>query len=245
MLTISPLPKGNSRTSSGESKPLWAVSCCACAMPTSWWERTGDLDSYLPVGKMASAMSTGTSGAPKILDVAERLAQRRGVNGFSYADIASELGVTKASLHYHFPGKADLGEALLERYARRFDEALAAADGLDDERAKLAAYAEIYAGVLRDDRMCLCGMLAAEYETLPEAMQLAVARFFEDNERWLERVLEEGRSRGTLAFAGAARDAANLIVSGLEGAMLVARSLGDVSRFEAAARGLLAGFEFA
>jgi TetR/AcrR family transcriptional repressor of nem operon len=91
--------------------------------------------------------------------------------------------------------------------------------------------------------MCLCGMLAAEYETLPEPMQLAVARFFEENERWLERVLEEGRSRGTLAFAGPARDAANLIVSGLEGALLVARSLGDVSRFEAAARSLLAGFE--
>ena len=187
--------------------------------------------------------TSDTGSAPKILDVAERLAQQRGFNGFSYADIASELGVTKASLHYHFPGKADLGEALLARYAGRFGDALAAADeNLDDELEKLAAYAEIYAGVLRDDRMCLCGMLAAEYETLPEAMQLAVARFFEENERWLERVLEEGRSRGTLAFSGSARDAANLIVSGLEGAMLVSRSLGDVSRFEAAARGLLAGF---
>lgn len=187
--------------------------------------------------------TSDTGSAPKILDVAERLAQQRGFNGFSYADIASELGVTKASLHYHFRGKADLGEALLARYAGRFGDALAAADeNLDDELEKLAAYAEIYAGVLRNDRMCLCGMLAAEYETLPEAMQLAVARFFEENERWLERVLEGGRSRGTLAFAGSARDAANLIVSGLEGAMLVSRSLGDVSRFEAAARGLLAGF---
>src|SRR3954452_4280632 len=142
-----------------------------------------------------------TGSAPKILDVAERLAQRRGFNGFSYADIAAELGVTKESLHYHSPGKADLGEALLARYAGRFADALAAADeNLDDEREKLAAYAEIYAGVLRDHRMCLCGMLAAEYETLPEAMRLAVGRFFEENERWLDRVLEDGRSRGTLAF---------------------------------------------
>jgi TetR/AcrR family transcriptional regulator, transcriptional repressor for nem operon len=78
-------------------------------------------------------------------------------------------------------------------------------------------------------------MLAAGYETLPDAMQRAVARFFEDNERWLERVLEEGRARGALSFAGSGRDAANVIVSGLEGAMLVARSL--------ARRALLAGFE--
>ena len=187
--------------------------------------------------------TSDTGSAPKILDVAERLAQQRGFNGFSYADIASELGVTKASLHYHFPGKADLGEALLARYAGRFGDALAAADeNLDDEREKLAAYAEIYAEVLRRDRMCLCGMLAAEYETLPEAMQLAVARFFEENERWLERVLEEGRGHGTLAFSGSARDAANLIVSGLEGAMLVARPYADVARFRSAADGLLAGF---
>src|SRR3954463_5629631 len=184
-----------------------------------------------------SAPKPAPTTRDQVLDVAERLAQTRGFNGFSYADIAAELGVTKASLHYHFPGKADLGAALLARYASRFGDALAAADeSLDDEREKLTAYAEIYADVLRRDRMCLCGMLAAEYETLPEAMQLAVARFFEENERWLERVLGEGRSRGTLAFSGSARDAANLIVSGLEGAMLVSRSLGDVSRFEAAAR---------
>jgi TetR/AcrR family transcriptional regulator, transcriptional repressor for nem operon len=187
--------------------------------------------------------STKTGSARKILDVAERLAQRRGFNGFSYADIASELGVTKASLHYHFASKADLGTALIERYANRFGDALATADSLDDERAKLAAYAELYQGVLRDDRMCLCGMLAAEYETLPPPMQSAVARFFEDNERWLERVLEQGRAKGTLAFAGSARDAALLLISGLEGAMLVSRSLGDAGRFDAAARALLTRFD--
>jgi TetR/AcrR family transcriptional repressor of nem operon len=57
---------------------------------------------------------TGTRG--RILDTAERLVQTRGFNGFSYADVATELGVTKASLHYHFPGKAELGEALVARY---------------------------------------------------------------------------------------------------------------------------------
>jgi TetR/AcrR family transcriptional regulator, transcriptional repressor for nem operon len=187
--------------------------------------------------------TTADSGAPAILDAAEALVQRRGFNGFSYADVAAELHVTKASIHYHFAGKADLGEALIMRYGERFGGALADIDErVTDEHEKLGAYAELYAGVLAQDRMCLCGMLAAEYETLPGGMQRAVERFFADNQRWLEGVLEHGRERGTLAFQGSAADAAHLIVSGLEGAMLVARPFGGVERFRAAARALLAGF---
>jgi TetR/AcrR family transcriptional repressor of nem operon len=106
---------------------------------------------------------------------------------------------------------------------------------------RLAAYAELYATVLRDRRMCLCGILAAEYQTLPERMREAVIRFFDENEAWLERVLEEGRRAGTTAFAGSPRDTARLLVSGLERAMLVARSYHDPDRFTAAADQLLAG----
>ncbi len=187
--------------------------------------------------------ATSEGGAPAILDVSEALVQRRGFNGFSYADVAAELHVTRASIHYHFTGKADLGEALISRYGERFGAALHDIDErLDDEREKLADYAELYAGVLADDRMCLCGMLAAEYETLPEAMQRSVERFFADNRQWLEAVLESGRRRGTLAFEGSAADAAQLILSALEGAMLVARPFGGVERFRAAAGRLLAGF---
>jgi len=180
------------------------------------------------------------SAVTRILDVAERLVQHRGFNGFSYADVAAELNVTKASLHYHFASKAELGEALITRYTRRFVAALAEIQRLDlDARAALEAYAELYAEVLRGRRMCLCGMLAAEYQTLPKQMQDAVIRFFDQNEAWLESVLEQGRSKGTLRFRESAREAARLVVSALEGAMLTARPYGDVDRFRAAATVLL------
>jgi TetR/AcrR family transcriptional repressor of nem operon len=176
----------------------------------------------------------------RILDVAERLAQVRGFNGFSYADIAAELRITKAGLHYHFAGKAELGEALIERYAARFSEALEEIDRSDaDPPAKLDAYARIYADVLRDERMCLCGMLAAEYETLPEPMRKAIVRFFDDNEAWLAKVIAQGRKEGSLRGNGSATDEARTVVSGLEGALLVARPFGDVKRFEGAATRLL------
>ena len=106
---------------------------------------------------------------------------------------------------------------------------------------KLDSYASLYLQVLRNRKLCLCGMLAAEYQTLPQPMQDTVIRFFDQNESWLERVLEQGRADGSLHFAGSAPDTARMIVGGLEGAMLVARPYGDIARFQAAAANLLAG----
>jgi TetR/AcrR family transcriptional regulator, transcriptional repressor for nem operon len=180
--------------------------------------------------------------ATRILDAAERLAQTRGFNGFSYADIAIELGITKAALHYHFASKANLGQALIGRYAARFGEALAAIDaGTTAAPAKLRGYAGLYADVLRNQRMCLCGMLAAEYPTLPGAMQASVVSFFDQNETWLQHVLEQGRSDGSLHFTGSPRDTARMIISCLEGAMLVTRPYGDIPRFQDAAASLITG----
>jgi len=190
---------------------------------------------------MAAGRGRGDAGtATRILDVAERLAQVRGFNGFSYADIAAELGVTKAALHYHFASKADLGEALIGRYATRFSEALAEIDaGPSTAPAKLRSYAGLYVDVLRNQRMCLCGMLAAEYPTLPDAMRASVVSFFDQNEAWLQKVLEQGRGDGSLQFGGSARDVARMIISCLEGAMLVTRPYDDVPRFQDAAASLV------
>jgi TetR/AcrR family transcriptional repressor of nem operon len=187
-----------------------------------------------------SSKRTEAGTSSRILDIAERLVQSRGFNGFSYADIAAELHISKASLHYHFPGKAELGEALIARYASRFGAALQAIDGTAASApAKLAAYAELYADVVRGNGMCLCGMLAAEYRTLPGPMRDAVVGFFDENEVWLAAVLEQGREQGTLQFPGTSRATARMIVSSLEGAMLVARPYADPARFEAGVHHLL------
>ncbi len=191
---------------------------------------------------MAVTQDDPTIGtAERILDVAERLVQTRGFNGFSYADVAAELGVTKAGLHYHYPGKAELGEALIARYSVRFAEALGQIDDtVRGAQARLAAYAGLYAQVLSGDRMCLCGMLAAEHQTLPQPMRSAVNRFFDENEAWLMRVLAQGKSGGTLSYDGSSRDAARVVLAALEGAMLVARAYGEPARFQSAAARTLA-----
>ncbi len=185
-------------------------------------------------------MPAAAETASRILDVAEHLVQTRGFNGFSYADVAGALHVTKASLHYHFATKATLGERLIERYLVSF---LAALDRIDDHGeagAKLRAYAGIYADMLGNGRMCLCGMLAAEHATLPPAMQDGVRHFFEANEAWLVGVILRGREKAQLAFAGSPVEAARVLVATLQGAMLLARSQEDPSRLRSAANRLLA-----
>ena len=179
--------------------------------------------------------------AQRNLDVAERLVQTQGFNGFSYADISVELGITKASLHYHFATKAELGSALITRYCAEFRRALDEIDlSASDAREKLRRYAGLYAEVLRQHRMCLCGMLAADYATLPVPMRAGVKEFFDLNESWLAQAFEEGRKQGALRFRGPPLDSARLLLGSLEGAMLVARSYGDPERFTSAAQRLLA-----
>ena len=187
---------------------------------------------------MASPRRTDT--AARILEVAERLVQVQGFNAFSYAHIAAELHIRKASLHHHFPTKEALGQALITRYHQRFVEALAEIRrDSDDAPARLERYAQLYTQVLRKQRMCLCGVLAADFKTLPRPMRDRVVGFFKANEAWLSSVLEEGRRARQLHFKGPASSTAAFLVSSLEGAMLVARSYGRASRFEAVVKKVL------
>ncbi len=193
------------------------------------------------VRKKARKTKRSPSTPERILDVAEYLMQTRGYNGFSYADVAAEIGITKASLHHHFSTKAALGAAVLGRYARGFRDALAAIDAAVAEAPlRLEHYAKLYEGVLEQDRLCLNAMLAAEYMTLPAAMQKTIRAFFADGERWLARVIGEGRAGGTLFPRGPDDQVALMLLGGLEGAMLVAWPLQDSVSFAASARQLLA-----
>lgn len=173
--------------------------------------------------------------AEEILDVAERMARIGGYNGFSFREIAKEVGIKSASVHYHFPGKAELGAALAQRYTGRFLDGLGAPDepGAEPE-VLLKRYVAAYRSSLVDDGlMCLCGMLGAEIAYLPEAVAQEARGFFQANIAWLTAVL---------ARKGGKRDAraeAMRMVATLEGALIVARSLDDTEAFDAVTRDLL------
>lgn len=166
-----------------------------------------------------------------LLDVAERMTQSRGYNGVSFRDLAAAFGIKSASVHYHFPTKGQLGVALARRYT---DRLLARLHEVETECSgpgdMLAAYVGVFRATLQEDgKMCLCGMLAAEVDTLPHEVRAEIARFVALNVDWLAGVLAKtagkGRGPANVRRAGA-------IFAALQGAMLVARGSGDIAAFD-------------
>lgn len=171
-----------------------------------------------------------------ILDVAQDLIQRLGVNGMSYQNISEKVGIKKASVHTHFPKKNDLLIALLERYSDRFfravDSILASSD---PPEVKLKSYCGLFEATLSSDlqdKACLCGMLGAELATLDDSTLEKVRGFYQTNEEKLTILLEVGRQERSFRFSGSIAAMASLIFSSLQGGLLVARVRGGVTQFQ-------------
>ena len=190
-------------------------------------------------------MKDATTTRTALLDSAEELAQTRGLNAFSFHDLARRVGISKASVHHHFPTKADLARQLTVRYREQFAAELASInEGARSPRRKLQLFAGLFRRTLTDDdRLCLCGVLAAEYATLPKAVQCEVRLFFDEAEQWLKGVLEEGRKGGVFKLTQPSGAIAKTFLATLEGAMIVARTFDDERRLTQAAQWLLASVD--
>jgi len=175
-----------------------------------------------------------------ILDTAQAIVQLYGFNGFSYAHIAEKIGIRTASIHYYFPNKEDLGEALIARYLKNF---IAASVQIDSETnhalERLKKFVALYNEPVQENCTCLSVMLSSDLATLTEDVREGLAQFFTANLTWLQGVFEHGRREGHLFFKGDAEVQAHQFLASLQGAQLIARSFRDVSRFDLIANGLL------
>ncbi|MDO7846013.1 TetR/AcrR family transcriptional regulator [Hymenobacter sp. M29] len=161
----------------------------------------------------------------RILDLAEVLLLERGFNAFSYQHLAKELGVKPAAIHYHYPSKDDLGTALVARQLRRLRKwrDLPRVTDLKPE-AQFEALLAVYDNHLgHERRVCLFGALAADFRTLPPAMQAELRTFNRELTEWLAQVLAVGRATGGLRFVGSPAAKAAQVLTTLAGALQVAR----------------------
>jgi TetR/AcrR family transcriptional repressor of nem operon len=170
-----------------------------------------------------------------LLDAAQDLIQRLGANAMSYQHLSEAVGIRKASIHYHFPTKQDLLQALIERYHASFIGLVGRILAEESDPARmLDRYIGLFEATLREgkhDKACLCGMLGAELASLGDEAVRGVRRFYKDNQEQLALILKQGRDTGAFRFSGDPPALAGLIFAALEGAILIVRAEGGVKRF--------------
>ncbi|WP_411884375.1 TetR/AcrR family transcriptional regulator [Polaromonas sp. YR568] len=175
-----------------------------------------------------------SSRAGEIITRAQALLAAGGYNGFSYADISASVGISKASVHHHFPGKADLVQAVVRRYREQARTGLAAMESqISDPLAQLQAYTGYWAACIldRSSSFCVCAMLAAELPAIPEQVADEVRGHFCDLAAWLAGVLEKGAAKGVFRLRADPEPEAMALMATVHGAMLSARALGDPEVF--------------
>lgn len=166
-----------------------------------------------------------TTTRTNLLAEAEQLIRRCGYSAFSYADLTNKIGITKASIHYHFPTKQGLMEAVVAQAMMRFSTALSLIEQEDtDSLKRLAAYSQLFLDGFDDRLRPFCCALSSEVVVLPEPIQKRTQEYFDIHIDWLTGVVAAGLGCGELRWDGTAQELAQLILSTLEGGSLVARA---------------------
>ena len=180
---------------------------------------------------MMTATDTKQDTKQTILDAARRVVQARGYNALSFRELAKEVGIKSASIHYHFPTKGDLGAALAKRYtadiAGYLEQLLTESQ---DPTIMMDAYTAAFRAALENDnRMCLCGILAAEHHDLPAEVRVEVDGFTDANVLWLGKVLALKQPQ---AQPDALKRQALSIFGAIQGAQLVSRGRSDIAVYD-------------
>lgn len=170
----------------------------------------------------------------KLLVRAEELLRSRGYSGFSYADLSETVGIRKASIHHHYSTKEVLVATVLQGYRDRYNVAL---DRIEQETSnaldRIDAYARLYFIGIDKGLGCLCAALSSELEILPASLRLGTVQFFREHIAWLDKVYAIGLARSEVQPSLRSSEAARMVLSALEGALLMERLLDGRNGFEA------------
>ena len=177
-----------------------------------------------------------------LLDLGEQAIRTRGFAGFSYADLARDAGIRKASIHHHFPAKADLGLALVERYAVDLATAL---DAIQDDASSageaMRGAIALYRDALKDGTSaCLCAALATDTALLDEATREALKTTNDATRDWFESVYMKVEQDGSIDGIGDPTIEAPATLALLQGAQLLAKAATSPEAFDEATASLSA-----
>ena len=182
-----------------------------------------------------------------ILDVAQDMLQKGGLQAFSYRDISSRVGIRTASIHYYYPTKTDLAQAIVARVRKQFTTALEEIDaGTTDPLLRLEKFCGLFLNTLGGaDRLCPMCMLAMGQDAIPPKVQREVREFWSHGEHWVAGNIERVRGQGKYLPALKSSKLAQTWMATLEGAMVAARAFNERGRLVDAIAVLFAGLSSA
>jgi TetR/AcrR family transcriptional repressor of nem operon len=180
----------------------------------------------------------------QILDVAEELVQRVGLNAMSYQHISDAVGIRKASIHHHFPKKEHLVEALLDRcHVSYGDRYQAIVDGDGSAPDKLRQLAAVFADGLKKHHLCLVGTISADLNTLQASARDVLEKTIRETVAIYLLAFKQGESEGSLTLSDTAETSAYAFYSFLLGAQITSRACGGVEVFNQATEAIISGWE--
>jgi TetR/AcrR family transcriptional repressor of nem operon len=160
-----------------------------------------------------------------IMDAAERRMQQGGFGGFSFREIAADVGVKSSSVHYHFPTKEDLAAAVIRRWAEYTSELID--KELEKDPDPVRVWTKAFRGTAYSEaHMCPCTVLGAASQDLPKPVAKEVKGFFKMCQ---DKLVAEGLSPSKAAE----------VLSTITGALVIANALGDTAEYDRATRDLL------
>ena len=165
----------------------------------------------------------------QIVSIALSLLQTQGYENFSYLDIAKQLGITKASIHHHFPKKSDLGVALCNAIRLWHESTFAHILTMPcSAKEKLDQY---ITGMLKfacgNNKICPLSSLQADITLLPDEMRIALKVLDEHELTFISNVLEQGVIEGDMKFNGDIRSQASIVILTCKGTLQYSRLHGE------------------
>ena len=183
---------------------------------------------YLLVGRI-HLMSAKSNNNTKVeaLNLAKEYLQTLGFNGFSFQTIADSLGIKKASLHYYFSSKEDMGLALLDDYEKGHKTWAEKVRDLP-AKTKLEKMVKGFSSLsAKHNMICPVGSFTSDFYSVSPKMKKRLKEFHFLIRDWLVETIEQGKKEGTIKKTMNSELAADLFLTTLQGGVQVARIRGE------------------
>lgn len=162
----------------------------------------------------------------QIIQLADNLIRDKGYNAFSFYDISKSVGIKTASIHYHFPAKSDLGVSVIEQHINNLN-LLREKFNSKSPVEKLDKFFSIYSSIKNENKICLVGSLATDFNTLDKKIKDKLKIFSDNMLDWVSEFLQEGRNSNMFQFEGLPRTKAMMIISNMLAIVQLSRLTSD------------------